>query len=122
MDGISWLSGTEKIYVTVTGSNGEKKSQLVCLEQKSVDWMKNLGSMFSKSCELEVALFFGTFATSKACLELPRHSCFIGCEVDAECFSASTDERVKTHEKQFLKKRSDISRSDDVVGACKMVV
>lgn len=72
------LSTNGKVYDTVTVRNGEKTCQLVFLKQKSVGWMKNLIDKGSRPGELVTGLFKGTFATAKACLELPRDRYVVG--------------------------------------------
>lgn len=91
MDVVPRLSRGEKLYVTVGGSDGQKTSRLVHLEQKSLSWMKDLVETFSPPGEVVVDLFSGTFPTAKARLELPRHRRFLGCEVKPNCFEASIE-------------------------------
>lgn len=58
--------------------------------------MEVLVNYFSNPVELEVDLFFGSFANVNVCVELPWHRGFSGCEVDANCLAASMEARVDT--------------------------
>lgn len=53
--------------------------------------------MVSKPRGLVVDMFFGTFAIAKACLKLSQHRRFVGWEVDADFFMASTKALVEAY-------------------------
>lgn len=57
LDGIPRLSRTEKVYVTVIGSNGKRKSWLVRPDQKSCSWMESLVNKFSKPGSLKLICY-----------------------------------------------------------------
>lgn len=77
---------------------------------------------FSERGELVVYLFFGTFLTAKACLELPRHYRFEDFEVDVECFVASAMVPVRLYASQILNEKMDIPGSGEELGEFKIVV
>lgn len=90
-------------------------------EQKSVGLMENLVIGSWKSDKLVVDLLFGTFASVRACLELPRYHRFVGCDVDADCTEASKEVLIYTYGRLLLDKKWNTSSTAAVVDACKMV-
>ena len=56
-------------------------------EQKPRELMKELICRFTRPGDTVVDLFSGTFSTAMACLSIPQHRKFIGCESDDACFS-----------------------------------
>lgn len=74
--------------------------------------MEDLVNNYSKPGKLVVDLFSGTFATAIVCLKLPRHRCFVGCELDSDSFAASTEGLIETFARGVLSKKSAISGTD----------
>lgn len=70
LNGISRLSGTEKVFVNVMKTDVEKMRRLARAKHKSVCEMQNITDKPFRSGELVDDLFFGTFWSSKAYLEL----------------------------------------------------
>lgn len=113
------LIGLKKLYVTVIGGDEKKRRRYFSTEQKSASCMDDRVNMFLKYGVHSVDLYSSTFATAKVCSEVPRHSRFMGCEVDAYCFAASTGTLFETYRKLVLSEKSDFFRKVDV---CKMVI
>lgn len=90
-DGVSGLSVTEMVFLTVTGKDGEKRRRLAWLKHESVDWMKHLINKFLKRGERIFVLFSDTIPAAKASLKLSKQRRFMGCEGDADCFARSTE-------------------------------
>lgn len=95
--------------------------ELVRLEQTCTGCVQNVFDYFSKPGELVVHLFHDSLATVGEHQELPPHRRFTGCKDDAKYFAASTEELVETYAKKVLNKKSDMSGSDKVVNACKIL-
>lgn len=62
------LTHAEKLYVTDPNGDSGEKSRILRPEQKSSWLMKDIVRKVSKSGEVVVELFSGTFATAKTCL------------------------------------------------------
>lgn len=108
MDEVSRLSGTKKIFSTLTGKNEESQIWFVYPERKSFDRMQKLVEKFSSPGELVVVLLTGTSGTAKACLEHLWYSHFVDCKGDTEWFAACTEAIVETNAKETLTEKSDI--------------
>lgn len=68
-----------------------------------------------------VDLFPVLLVTTNASLKPPRYCCFMGCKVHAERFAGRTEELIETYARWVSNEKSDISSSDHVVDACKIV-
>ena len=86
MDNIPRLMPGEQLRVANPG-NQKVRTKALRPEQKSAALLRELVSRFSQPKDLVVDLFGGTFSTAVACISLPEHRRFIGCEMDAVCFS-----------------------------------
>lgn len=80
MDGIPLLTRSKKLFVTETEESVEKKSRLACREEKSIICMEDLVNKICKPSGPVGDLFYGMFATVKACLEFSPHRHFVGCK------------------------------------------
>lgn len=72
--------------------------------------------------ELVVVTSSGTFPTAKACLKHRRYRHFVACRVAAHCFAANTEGLFETYAGQISNEKSDVSGTDEVTNACKIVV
>lgn len=66
----------------MAGGKRDKRNQLFRTEQRSAGWMKDLLHKYSRPVERISNLSFVTFASAKACLELPQHSHYLSCKDD----------------------------------------
>lgn len=78
----------------------------VRLESKSMSWMKDFVTKFSKGRQLVVDPCTGTFLVTKTCVMLPKHRHFNGCQNDAGCFSATLLSVVEAFVRQELNRDS----------------
>lgn len=99
----------------------DEKSWIVRPKQKSVGWMENHTSKVPRTGELIVALCFGTATTAKGCFEPPRLHGIVGCKVDADSFGVDTEALFVPYARQVLNKKCNISDSDKVARASKIV-
>lgn len=104
MDEIPSLCRSEKVYFTVSGKNGGKRSRMACPEKESVSWMERFVNKFSRLCMRIVYLFSGTFATDKPCLEFLRQPQFVSSEFNADYGALSTETPIGTYERTVLNK------------------
>ena len=92
-------------------------------EQKSRELLKELISRLTKPGALVADIFAGTFSTAAACLSLPRHRKFIGCEVRSDVFNAARHKLVEVFAEAIVNKDSDIVfKSQDVINDARLVV
>ena len=82
-------------------------------EQKSITLMSDIIEKFSKPGDLVVDPCSGTFSVAKACLLLPKHRRFVGCDLDPACLQHTEDRLIELFARQLLNPRSDISTRDD---------
>lgn len=91
-------------------------------ERKAVGWKQGLVDKYSNPGKLVLDLFCSTLVTVKEQLDFPRHLLFVGCEVNANCIAASTEELVETCSRQYLNKKSDISVTGNMLDEVNTVV
>ena len=97
----------------VRGKNGDGRWANLRPEQKSRDLLKELISRFTQPGALVVDMFAGTFSTAAACLSLPKHRKFVGCEKYGNVFEAGRARLVEIFAAAILDPRSDIVFTDD---------
>ena len=81
IDNFPLVSGKDKVVIR----NDKGNLSSLRPEQKPVSLMKELICKYSKGGDIVVDMFGGTFSTAKACLELPEHRIFVGCDNDSSC-------------------------------------
>ena len=121
LNNVPRLLPREQIRVPNPG-NGGTTTKALRPEQKSLDLLKELISRFSQPGDLVVDMFAGTFATALACLQLPKHRCFVGCEPDDGCFQVAFEHTVK-RVADVLNTRgaTDIPLSEDGAALAKLI-
>ena len=82
-------------------------------EQKSRALLQELICRFSKPGTVVVDMFGGTFSTAAACLTLPKHRIFVGCEMDEEAFIAAKNDLIEVFAMTILDDKTDIQFSDE---------
>lgn len=55
-----------------------------------------------------------TFSVSRACMLLPRHRTFTGCEVDSNCVAEAMLHLILLYARQLLRKESDVNGEEEV--------
>lgn len=110
----------ERLFNAAPGSSGNKV--LLRPEQKSIDWMMDLVSKFTKPGELVVDNCTGTSATAKPCMLLPQHRRFVGCAKDSDCFQEVLPSVVEVFPRQIKGTNSDIEGKEEVVASAKIFV
>ena len=92
---------TEKDNSDSTGDgSGEerqttRRSRALRPEQKPLLLLQELISRYSKSGDIVVDFFAGTFSTAVAAASLPEHRVFIGTELDKGCFDVAVDVMIR---------------------------
>lgn len=86
IDQVPPMSYGETLLWNVRNSEGITTRKKVRPEQKCRALLKELICRFSQPGDLVVDLFAGTFSTAMACMELPKHRIFVGCEDEKACF------------------------------------
>ena len=118
-DGVERL----KIEEILRGKNGNGNRVQFRPEQKSRELLKEIISRFSGPGALVADMFAGTFSTAAACLSLPKHRKFVGCEVRVDVFRAAKVKLVEVFAEAILDKESDIIfRSEEVLADARLVV
>lgn len=84
--------------------------------------MKDIATNFTIMPELVIDKFAGTFATGKEWMIISRHRTSVECEIDAECYEASSKWLMETYASQSLIEKLNIIRNQDVLDECKAVV
>ena len=88
---------------------GERKGEASRSSQKNLSLLKALvWRRYKKHHETVVDCFGGTFTTAKACLELPKHPRFVGCEFDSHCVQVALPEVLDMLATQLRSRNSDI--------------
>lgn len=106
---------------TVFATDGEHRKR-VRAEQKSVKWMMDIVERLTRPGDIVVDFTAGTFPVLKACMLLPKHRRFVGCDIDKMCVEASQQSAVLTYAKQVLSASSDIEGTDAVREAAQVYV
>lgn len=91
-------------------------------KQKSVNGMQGLLNKMSKRCELVAGLYSGESATVKPCSKILRHYPFVSCNIDGNCFEASTKATVVAYTRESLKEKPYASGTNKMMVACERVV
>lgn len=92
-------------------------------EQKSRALLKELISRYSQPRDIVVDLFAGTFSTALACMELPGHRRFLGCESDAVCYAHAKHNAVIHFIRCVLEENIDIELTrQNLIGKFKLVL
>ena len=89
-------------------------------EQKPILLLQELISRFSQPGDVVVDFFAGTFSTAAACLTLPNHRRFVGCEKDNDCFKQAQGKLVNRFAEFVSDHRSvtDFVVPDDILLSC----
>ena len=104
-------------------TSAEGKKVLLRPEQKADIWLMDLVAKFSPAGGRVVDLFAGTYSVARACMKLPKHRQYIGCDVDGNCFAYAEDYLVETFARQLINAKSDINTdSDDIQQAAQKYV
>lgn len=101
-------------------TGGRFKYKAVRAEQKKVACMEGFINSFLKPGNLVLDPCLEMLPTAKACMPLPNHLDFIGCEIGKFCIRASMPSAVETSARKLLNDDSDITASEDI-GAASMV-
>lgn len=72
--------------------------------QKSVPWMKDTGSKFSRPEKVVVDPFAGNFGTAKGSIRLLQHRQIMGCEINTDWFNLPYNFLVETFRGRFYTK------------------
>lgn len=80
-------------------------------EQKSVRWMMDIIERMTKPGALVVDFTAGTFPVMKACMSMPMHRKFVGCDLDDTCVIATEESLVYTFAQQLVNPDSDVKPS-----------
>ena len=108
---ISHLPEHEVIYDTTDGSkqNTTEKREQFRPDQISVALMMDLIEKFTKEHAIVVDPFAGTYPVFKACLKLPKHRRFIGCDIDTDCLYHVEDDLIQTYARLIISSDSDLN-------------
>ena len=107
-------------HLRAQGSSG---LTMVRPEQKSRDLLKELIARFTRPGDLVADFFAGTFSTAAACISLPKHRKFIGCEVKVDVFKVAREKMVEVFAGAIVDKYSDIiPESPEVTEAARLVL
>lgn len=120
MNNIMPVTPEEWLFCPELGSSGKKV--MLWLEQKPVNWMMDAVSKFCKAGEVIVDTCTGMLATAKACLKLPQHRRFIGCEKDSMWFVGPLWSVLEVFARQFLNPESDLDGKEEVLEFCKVFI
>lgn len=120
MNNIPRVSPEEIVFCSDPACSG--KRMMVRPEQKSASWMMDIMSKFSRPEKLVVDTCAGTMSTAKACLALPQHGRFVGCEEYSMCSVKSLLSLVKVHAEQVLNLEPDLVGSDKAVEAYRVFI
>ena len=97
--------------------------RMVRPEQKSRELLKEIIARFTRPGDLVADFFAGTFSTAAACITLPKHRKFIGCEVRDEVFEIAKAKLIEIFAGAILDKYSDVvPESPEVTEAARLVV
>lgn len=107
MNQITHLPLEEQIIVLEREGAGQNRATRP--EQKSAAGVKDIVRTFSQPVHVVLDPCVGTFATAKACMMLPRHRRFIGCEMDTGCCHKSCIYMVETILRQGLNQELDFT-------------
>lgn len=91
----------------------ETKSFRMRPEQKSQALLLELISRFSKPGALVMDMFAGTFSTAIACLSLPNHRKFVGCEIRDDVFLEARDRVIEQFADCIVDKYSDVEAESE---------
>lgn len=97
------------------GPSGEVKKLMLRPEQKADIWLMDLVAKFSPVGGRVVDLFAGTYSVARACMKLPQHRQYIGCDIDENCFGYAEESLVETFARQLLNPKSDIITDKEVI-------
>lgn len=117
VDNIPRPDPDEVVYDTQTGRSRRLKMRA---EQKSVRWMMDIIARMTRPGDLVVDFTAGTFPVMKACMQLPQHRRFIGCDKDHHCVAAASPSVVFTFAKQIWNPSSDIEGNASVKEAARI--
>ena len=75
-------------YDAAGSSSGRRVTTTQALrnEQKPLPLLKELIMRYTKPGDIVMDMYAGTFSVALACLTLPQHRVFVGCELDTWCF------------------------------------
>lgn len=85
---------------------------LLPAEQKNMLWMNDTILKRTSSVGLVVNCCASTFPVARACMLLPQHGRFAGCELDANCGSLSLAHLTLVFIGKVLNKELDIKGDD----------
>ena len=92
IDNVDRLQPGEALRAKALGSS---TATMVRPEQKSRKLLKELISRFTKPGDIVADLFAGTFSTAAACMTLPKHRVFIGCELKEDAYNLSRNKMIE---------------------------
>ena len=108
LDNIPRLEANEKVMVQME----DAREVMLRPEQKNVDLLKELILQYTSKGDIVFDFFGGTFATAKACLSLPEHRVFVGCDMDSKCVSSALPSVLDTFSRAVIHKQNDVSVPD----------
>ena len=122
IDNVPGLAPGERLMINTVQEHGgesstsrntavKKSPSALRPEQKSLPLLQELVSRFSQPGDIVTDMFAGTFSTAVACMSLPRHRVFVGCELDHDCFLQAKEDVID----KFALFASDPNRNTDIV-------
>ena len=111
MNNIPRVPNNEKIFLP-SHSKQMGPRQMLRPEQKSRQWMMDIIEKFTKPGDLVVDPCAGTFSVAMACMLMPKHRKFVGCDKDDSCLENSMTSLVALFARQILNPNSDIDGTD----------
>lgn len=101
--------------------DGGEVSELIRPEQKSRQCLKEVICRFTQKGDSVLDMFGGAFSTAMACMELPEHRKFIGCENDGPCHYHAYHHCLCVFARTIAESTTDIEISQGVVNAANVV-
>lgn len=97
--------------------DGSGRPLMLQPEQKTFSRMKDMVEPFSRDEDLSMHTSVGTIGTAKACMLLPRHQRFVGCDVVSFFFERAFPDVISTFPKQVFNEKTDTTRLEEVQSA-----
>ncbi|PXF46431.1 DNA adenine methyltransferase YhdJ [Gracilariopsis chorda] len=114
MDQVPPMYNSEMLMWSVKTPDGIYTRKRVRPEQKCRALLKQLICRFSQPGDLVVEMFAGTFSTAMACVELPKHRNFVGCEPDKACFEHARNAAIVRFASIIREGQRDIEKSQEL--------
>ena len=114
IDNIPRPHSSDIVYKHPSEGSSSRSRKWLRPEQKNVDLLEDLITMYCPPGGLVLDAFMGTGSTLKACLRARPHRRFVGCDKDKDCIEQSMESILQVFADQLMDASSDL-KGDEIV-------